>query len=464
MALFPPPPPPTPSFLFEGNGKAVPVAIQSVPALYDTPRASFDSGLPASYFKREGSIPETSNPYQHIAKKIMEPDSGYLTSPVNFGLEGPPVRLDKHPSFQKQRSALCGRRQHNRSNCNSTSSSLNKRDASNPSLPTAESFSEDILFDRGDSPTTPTRSPSPPEHPDGAEDCFMGSMDQDDIFADSYPPKRSYTEPAGGSEKHKMPSRCHSTATCQAATRRVHEYEVMVHPKHAAMYGREGYTYMNPAEMKAQPSITHSAPIPVSRPNAEAVAGQLFPNLWSTSSASPRRYQHYDRLPTIAEREARQKRQEAEEAHKDRSSSYENFPLPPDVTNSSPVYYTPNYENVSMAHSNGRESQIRDEYKNVTQTGEQIAGSPSGGSRLQKKPSLRKSFTDKRLPLKENTLSINGKEIKSPSPPQKNGLRYIQVDHSAGGSDHTNRTVKEVKYASVDFPSTEDFPNLRRQE
>ena len=403
----------------------------------------------------------------------MDPDSGYPASPLSFGLEGPPVRLDKHPSFRKQRSAPCdihtSRRHQRRSNGNSTSSSLNERDASNPSLPTADSFSEDILFERDDSPTTPTRSPSPPDHPGGDEGCFMGSMDQDDIAADSYPPKRSYTEPAVGSEKHKMPSRCHSTATCQAATRRVHEYEVMVHPKHAAMYGRDGYTYMNPAETKAQPSVTHSAPIPVSRPNAEAVAGQLFPNPStgsSPSSASPRRYQHYDRLPTIAEREARQKRQQAEEAHKDRSSSYENFPLPPDVTNSSPVYYTPNYENVSMARSNSRGSQIRDEYENVTQTGEQIAYSPSGGSRLQKKPSLRKSRADKedvRLPLKGNGLSINGKEIKSPSPPQKNGLRYIQVDHSAGGSDHTNPTVKEVKYASVDFPSTEGFRELQRQ-
>lgn len=218
----------------------------------------------------------------------------------------------------------------------------------------------------------------------------MGSMDQDDFAAEG-PPKRSYTEPAVGAEKPKSVNRCHSTATCQAASRRIHEYEVMVHPKVADMYNKDGYTYMNPAELKApaqpppQPTVTRSAPIPVSHQNGEVASGYLLPSSGSSpSSTSPRKYANYDRLPTIAEREARERQREAEETQKDKSSPYENHPLPPSVQNSAPVYYTPNYQNVSLAHSDRRGSQNREEYENVTRSGEQISGSPTGGSRLQK--------------------------------------------------------------------------------
>ena len=436
--------------------------------LYDNPRASFDSSLPASYKQRGSSIPESSNPYQHVPR---DPDSGYPASPASYGLDGPPVRLDKHPSFKKQRSAPCdinsGRRYQRRSSNNhSISNSLSERDS------TAESsFSEDLIFDQEDSLTTPTRSPSPPEQSID-EGCFMGLMDQDDLAAVDGLPKRSYTEPAVGSEKPKVGNRCHSTATCQAV-RRVHEYEVMVHPKAADMYNREGYTYMNPAELKAPPPpppMTRSAPIPVSHQNGDGISsGHLLPSTGSSpSSASPRRYANYDRLPTIAEREARdrERQRETEERQKDKSSPYENYPLPPSVQNSAPVYYSPTYQNVSLAHSDRRGSQNREEYENVTRSGEQIAGSPTGGSRLQKNGSIRKSRAvkeDVRLPLKGNGLSINGKEIKSPSPPQKTGLQYIEVEHSVGDGHHTNPTVKEVKYSSIDMVSTNGFNSLQRE-
>ena len=90
------------SFLFKGDGRAVAIPTQGT-RIYDVPRSlgsSVDASFPPSN-KCRISIPG----YILSRSKSHDHDSGYPGSPVGSvnmlpQLNGPPVRLDKHPSTE----------------------------------------------------------------------------------------------------------------------------------------------------------------------------------------------------------------------------------------------------------------------------------------------------------------------------------------------------------------------------
>ncbi len=266
-------------------------------------------------------------------------------------------------------------------------------------------------------------------------------------------PKRSYSEPPAHAQRMLLANRHHSTATCARG-----EYETMVHPN-AAMYDTQGYVMMRPMEMRAhlQSAQQTSAPIPLQRSLSTSDSPQHHQRLSPSTtemSSSPRK----PALPTISER-----RQPARE--EDRQSDYENYPLPPAMQNASPVYYHPTYENVRLAQEGRRGSQDREQYENVTLTGEQIRTDPRS---LQKRGSLRRQHS-----IKENVVlsqssggstSINGREHRTPSPP-KNGLAYpyAEIHHAGPTKDHLNHTVKDVHYSSIDFQSSAQVQRMQQE-
>jgi len=133
------------------------------------------------------------------------------------------------------------------------------------------------------------------------------------------------------------------------------------------------------------------------------------------------------------------------------------------------VIYQPSYENVSLAHAERKGSQNQEPYENVTPSGEPVpAEPPTRPNGLIKRASLRKGRSadkeDVVLPLKGNGLSINGKEIKSPSPPLNGLNRYIEVEssHMGGGNQH-NPTLRPVAYTTIDFQSTDGFQSIQRE-
>ena len=418
------------SFLFQGDGKAVAIPTQQYP-LYDIPRPSYNSSLPSS--NKRGSYP---NGYSHVRRDSLEPDSGHPSSPLSVSnsprsvsLEGPPVRLDKHPSIRRKnlpRDRVVSRR-------NSPPTSCERSESIDSDL-------DGCLFDE-----TRSRSESPPDQEDTHSyhddpNPITGTMDLDMSVG---PPMRSNSEPPSRhSTKVALANRSNTTASCEPNR----EYERMIHPNAALYNDNGGYVYMRPADKETQ----RSAPIPVvPQRQAEPQPRKRSPS----NGESPRR--RTDRLPPIVESQVHNP--------KDRPSAYENHPLPRGIQTAQSVVYQPNYENVSMAHAERRGSQSREQYENVTVNGEQIVSEPSN---LQKRGSLKRQRSDKEevmLPLMGgNGPYINGTEVlKSPSPPM-NGIIYADIRTTAG-LDKTNRTVRQVQYSTVDFCSTNGVQSIQRQ-
>ena len=92
-------------FLFQGDGK--PVAVESDSSyggsIYSNPRSSFDKSLPSSY-QKEQSMPNGYQYHQVPSNRLRE-DAGFKDSPNSHSVSPsqnvpPPIRLDKHPSFE----------------------------------------------------------------------------------------------------------------------------------------------------------------------------------------------------------------------------------------------------------------------------------------------------------------------------------------------------------------------------
>ena len=516
------------SFLFHGDGKAVAIPAQQTNPIYDIPRASYDSSLPPSY-QRQGSI---SSGYQHHKLNRMDSsqDPGSGVSPTDSS-EPPPVRLDKHPSIRKKRSAPCdmpGRNGSRHSHSSSPGGSVD-RDTSIPSMQSTESLiNEETLFQQEESSSPLRRSLSPEESSCADSESIMGNMDPD-LDMSMMTHTRCFTEPALATQQPvSMASRAHSTASCEPSRRG--EYEKMTHP-HAALYNKGGYIYMKPTESGQKESHyanprsggqqeshyanprsggqqeTHYAnpravPLPFAHlqqhMHQSAQSDDMYQHLQHFPSRAPnpsavvdmsrKNVQAYDRLPPIKEAQiAERNRTTSVEAppaasrvpmpseggrrsseNSETPSAYENHPLPAHLQNVSQVIYKPSYENVNLAHAERKGSQNQEPYENVTPTGEQIPAEPrTRPNGLVKRASLRKGRSadkeDVVLPLKGNGLSINGKEIKSPSPPLNGFNRYIEVESTRLGGNQHNATIRPVAYTTIDFPSTNEFQNIQRE-
>ena len=340
-------------FLFHGDGKAVAMDSQSQSSTYDVPRASIDS-QPRSFHKRS-SIP--SGYQNHLLRsRSQDHDSGYhsVSEKTPPALEGPPVRLDKHPSI---------RRKHcNSEPCVMRRRSSNVSNVSNVQSPCG-SYSDKDMFECDDSVSRHNSHSTTP--PDDSEGYVTGAMDGDtesvgmagdtrlyDVVRDS----RSATVGPGG-HPYYIPQ-APPTATTDGAEPTGEEYMRMVHPR-----GRSegGYVVMKPV-LSPQKSSTIPVPLPQKQAN-HTPSPSSSPDEYNTlqhfvrqpSASRAASSLTYDTLPTINERQ---------QLHRD---NYENFPLPSDLKGVVPRAYHPNYENQHESSFKGRRgSHGQDSYENVS--------------------------------------------------------------------------------------------------
>ena len=272
-------------------------------------------------------------------------------------LEGPPVRLDKHPSIRRKRDSdpcVIARSNSIQSPCNSFS----ERELSEP------------LFDIDHHSES---SESPPDETDG---CITGQMDGD----------------GESGEKHLydvVRTRRHPYYTAHAPPEgngpvpegMQDEYVRMEHPK----YRKEGYVFMRPAsggspkgspeELKPSPSQN----IPVPLPQVGKDEYNTLQHFHSRQSI-PRNSLNYETLPTINEGGN----------PKERSSNYENHPLPQDLKGVVPRVYQPSYENHEGEFRGRRGSHGQESYENVTARSEEMVANSNGNNNERRRLSLKR--------------------------------------------------------------------------
>lgn len=301
------------SFLFKGDGTAVPIHTHSHP-LYDCPRASFDTNFPPSY-QRENSIGSLghSNPILSRSRST-DHDSGFVGSPGSFTspkLEGPPVRLDKHPSIRRKRDASNPREIHRRRSSGSTNSPLGSF-----SETTSVSGSAEPSYDDGQSSGNQSRSISPQDECDGD---VVGCMDPESEHS-NVPMYEVVPGVGTASSQHRTVMR--------GGTRT--EYETMVNPN----ANEDAYVQMS----KAPPLALRNHTNPMSVPQPQAYNTTQH-NRSSQPNAVAAARNNYDTLPTI--KEAKQ-------------DTYVNYPLPQDLKGVPSRVYTPDYQNVELDSSGER--------------------------------------------------------------------------------------------------------------
>ncbi len=304
-------------------------------SVYDVPRslASVDS-QPHSFNKRS-SIPSGYHNHLLTRNKSQEHDSGYhsvgsgRTPPM---LEGPPVRLDKHPSIRRKRdSDPCAVVLRRSNSLQSPCGSFTDKEIVEP------------MFECEDGPLSRhvSHSDSPP---DDSEGYMTGHMDGEaagrlyDVVRDGRTARHPHYTP-------------HAVETDGED-----EYMQMIHPQQQK-YRTEGYVYMKPAPSSGN-SPAKSSTIPVPMPQAstsdvdEYNTLQHFHGRQSVPPRTANGVNNYDYLPTIAERQHRE--------------TYENHPLPQDLKGVVPRVYHPSYENHHEAAFRGRRgSHGRESYENV---------------------------------------------------------------------------------------------------
>ena len=364
-------------------------------------------------------------------------------------LDGPPVRLDKHPSIRRKNGSSRAR-DISRSNSTTSFGSLSERDMFYPSTGRSGDSAEPPLGDgSGDS----SRSISPEEDGD-----VIGQMDPDQPISNGAPyydsvPRRSSSE--GGipnmQQRIVMPGRGEGPGI----------YEEMTYPKNG-MQAFDGYVVMKPAENGAR---TMSAPIPMSQRIVPPPADDTYHHLQrraspQNSSSSPRNRSNYDQLPTISEG-----RHLRPGIRRTDSSNYENHPLPQDLKGVS-VEYRPNYENVEMAKRGRRGSLNQDRYENVDGEQQVIENSNTnnGNSDQKRRFSLRRRSSDKEsvsLPLGDNGTSSNKREVPSPVKNGPNDIEGYVVIQSKSESGNVNPDLSSVGYSSINYQSTETLGAMR---
>ena len=313
------------SFLFKGDGTAVPIHTHT-PSLYDSPRASFDANFHPAY-QRENSVGSLghSNPLLSRSRSI-DHDSGFVGSPGSFTapkLEGPPVRLDKHPSIRRKRDAS-NPRDIRRSSNSSINSPMGSGSFNEVSARSGESM--EPSFEEGQLSGNHSRSISPPQ--DECDGDVVGSMDPEHVpmyeVVPGFGPQTRVVVRGGEAE-----------------------YETMVHPSaNDDMMG--GYVQMSKAPPLALPN--HTNPMSVPKPQAYNTLPHSSNKPGPHNTAAARN--NYDTLPTI--RETKQ-------------DIYVNHPLPQDLKDVPQRVYTPDYQNVELSTSSERRrgSMTNEQYENV---------------------------------------------------------------------------------------------------
>ena len=351
-------------------------------------------------------------------------------------LDGPPVRLDKHPSIRRKNGTHP--RDISRSNSTNSFGSFSDRDMSYP--PTARSGDSVDPPHGGDGSGDSSRSNSPPDD----DDDVIGQMDPDQPTNGHYDSVPRQVSPDGG-----IASMQQRLVLGSGVDESPSHYEEMTHPRNSGQ-DFDGYVSMKSAEKVTRAT---SAPIPVGKRNIPPPADDTYHHLQRRpspqNSSSPRSRSNYDQLPTISER-----------------SNYENHPLPPDLKGMS-IEYRPNYQNVEMAER-GRRGSLNQVYEHVEANGERSQnsnGNNSNGGEQKRKFSLRRRSSDKesvKLHAERSSSGTNRGEM----PTQNDEFEGYVVIQSKSESNHIVNSgpgMPPVGYASIDYQSTEVIGTMRDQ-
>ena len=319
-------------FLFHGDGRAIAMDSQTQ-SVYDVPRSSIDS-QPHSINKRS-SIP--SGYHNHLltrSRSQTDQDSGYnsmgRTPPT---LEGPPVRLDKHPSIRRKRdSEPCLIRRS--SSIQSPCSSYNDKEMSDP------------MFD-DESSIISRRTSHSDSPPDESEGYVTGHMDGDSADTMSNG-QRLYDEVREGRTPDGHPYYTPRSAEVQEGD---DQYMRMIHPKSR---NETGYVFMKPARATS-PQKSSTIPVPMPQQSNSGDEYNTLQHFQSSRNSAPRVSNplNYDTLPTIREKQGERSR-----------DNYMNYPLPQDLKGVVPQNYQPSYEN-HEGFRGRRGSQGKESYENT---------------------------------------------------------------------------------------------------
>lgn len=352
-----------------------------------------------------------------------------FTSPK---LDGPPVRLDKHPSIRRKRDASKPREIKRSNSVNSPMGSFSETSARS-----GDSVEPIFEQDGSSSPhDAQSRSHSPQDDCDGD---VVGSMDPDSEHCTSSVPMYDVVSHNPGSQSHRVVMSVRAT-----------EYETMIHPRsNMGIDMQAGYVQMSRAP---QPSSQISVPLPTS-------GGETYNTL--QHFPSPQNRNNYDQLPTIRETP------KAVPEFGGESPDYENHPLPQDLKSIASHVYQPSYQNVELARQNRRGSQNQEQYENVDANGDQIASSKnSNGNNSVKRMSMRRKDSDRedvRLPVEGNGPSINGVEVTN-SPPKSESSGYVCFQpRDSPSSNQPISSMNPVEYTKINHQDTAVVGAMREQ-
>ena len=245
--------------------------------------------------------------YNQVPSNRLREDSGFKDSPISHSVSPsqdvpPPIRLDKHPSFRKQRSAPCHVPHTGSSVCSSLSGSFDHEPHS------VGSFNDDELLEER---VGSHQSILPPDE---------GYSENDESGSGQFTIQCRNTEPPHDVQ---VPPRSSRAPSCSQ------NYEKMVHPN-AALF-KEDYILIPAGRHNSggdqRPKVPSHYDVPPPFCNRR-------PDGDISSSTSPSNYENCGSLPTNKEAPKRGGQVEI----------YENFPqaIKPEEF----VDYQPNYENM----------------------------------------------------------------------------------------------------------------------
>ena len=322
-------------FLFQGDGSAVPTNSQPQ-SVYDVPRSSLDSH---SFQKRSSGNYQNHN---SMRSRSQDHDSGYHSVEKTLSiLDGPPVRLDKHPSVRRKRDSDASIRSNSIASASSPYGSL-EPDLFECDEGSILSTSDSIL---GHSPA------------DDTESYITGHMDGDSESI-------SYGQRLYDTIDH---GRSHSICLAQALhDNEDNQYMQMLNPEKP----KEGvYVYMRSSSLGAvSKSSTMPVPMPQTGGGVSSDEYNILQHMHHNGRPVSRQHANslnYETLPTINESRRGPIPVHGEEK-RDGPKNYENHPMPQDLKDIAPRVYRPSYENRDSSTFRGRRgSHGKESYENV---------------------------------------------------------------------------------------------------
>ena len=344
--------------------------------VYDVPRSSMESQHPS--LQKRGSLSSSSigNYHNHLLRRhSQDQDSGYHSvnnTPLN--LAGPPVRLDKHPSFRQKRD-----------------SEASMRSYSNTSSPPCGSYHDTELFDCDQDAII--------------EGPVMGHMDGMEAGQGQHQYDRVL--PHG---RHHSHPHTHFQALAPEVDPEDADDQYMRMTSRTANMKDGTYVYMRSASFsESSSSSSSSVPMPQAgnMTAAEYNTLQHFPSNQRPSSRQLVTPASYETLPTISE---------TKHVPIPRRDDYQNHPLPQELHGIMPRNYRPNYENRDTASFRGQRGlHTQDSYENVPQEGSPLNSNNSNNAGPRRLSMRRRTSEREEVSILNSSSSSSPKSLPNSS-------------------------------------------------